>query len=461
MEHADVQPLASRVAGPVLVPGDEGYDDERTGANLAVRHQPDVIVGAVRAEDVQEAVRFAGRRGLPVAVQGTGHGYATAARGGLLVTTRRMTEVRVDAGRRTVSVGAGARFEQVIPAAARYGLAPLNGSAPHVGVVSYVLGGGVGLLARTYGYAADRVRALELVTADGALRRVTPDRDPDLYGAVVGGRDNFGVVTRLETDLVPVARLYGGGLFYDAGAAPGLLAAYARWAEGTPREMNSSIALIPMPGDPDVPGPLRGRHVYHVRIAYTGDAADGARLVAPLRKAGPVLLEALADMPYTHSGSIHDEPDVPVPFQRETAMLRAVDDAVARTVLEHAGPQAPVPCVVELRHVGDALAQAPRHPNSVARVHAPYLLSVVTLLYGISADDTRPVYDRLFAALEPVTCGAALNFLGHGPHAREERVRAAYAPAALRRLSRLKAAHDPSNTFRLNYNIPPSTPDAP
>ncbi|WP_436949360.1 FAD-binding oxidoreductase [Streptomyces sp. SudanB52_2052] len=456
MQHDDIKALASRVAGPVLLPGDQGFDEERTGANLALRHRPDLIVGATRAEDVQEAVRFAAGRGLPVAVQATGHGYAVAADGGLLVTTGRMTGVEVDADRRTVTVEAGARFEQVIPATAPHGLAPLNGSAPHVGVVSYVLGGGVGLLVRTYGYAADRVRSLEVVTADGTLREVTADSDPDLYWALVGGRDNFGIVTRLEMDLVPVSRVYGGGFFFDAEAAPDVLSAYVRWTSGLPREMNSSVALVPMPDDPGVPEPLRGRHVHHVRIAHTGSAEEGARLVAPLRDAGPVLIEDLRDMPYTESGCIHDEPPVPVPFQRETWMLREAGDDVLRVLLEHAGPQAPLPVVVELRHLGGALATPPERPNSVAHRDAGYLLSVVTLLSGITEEDTRPMYEQLREALRPVSCGAGLNFLGHGANAGEETIRRAYAPADLDRLAGLKAVHDPGNLFRLNYNIPPA-----
>ncbi|MFY1675583.1 FAD-binding oxidoreductase [Streptomyces sp. WMMC905] len=460
VKHTDIQALASRVEGLVLSPGDEAYDRERTGANLAVRHEPQVIVAAARAEDVREAVRFAARHGLPVAVQCTGHGYAGAAREGVLVTTGRMTGVEVDPARRTVTVEAGVRFEEVIAAAAPHGLAPLNGSAPHVGVVSYVLGGGVGLLARTFGYASDRVRALELVTAGGELRRVTADGEPGLYWAVVGGRDNFGIVTRLEMDLVPVRRVYGGGLYYDAEAAPGLLGAYVRWAEGTPRAMNSSVALIPMPDDPEVPEPMRGRHVYHVRVAHTGSAAEGERLVAPLREAGPVLLEALHDMPYAESSAIHDEPPGAVPFQRETALLGEAGDEVLSTLLEHAGPAAPLPAVVELRHLGGALAEPPERPNAVPRTDAPFLLSVVTLLFGATAEETRPMYEKLFGALAPVSRGTSLNFLGFGANAGEDRVRAAYAPADLERLARLKAVHDPGNLFRLNYNIPPAAAGA-
>ncbi|MEV3870960.1 FAD-binding oxidoreductase [Streptomyces sp. NPDC049906] len=458
MNHADIQSLASRVAGPVLVPGDEGYDEERSGANLAVRHEPDAIVGAARAEDVREAVALAARHGLPVAVQCTGHGFAAASRGGLLVTTGRMREVEVDPERRTAWVAAGARFEDVIPVAAAHGLAPLNGSAPHVGVVSYVLGGGVGLLVRTHGYAADRVRTLELVTADGRARTVTPESDPDLFWAVVGGRDNFGIVTRLEMDLIPLSRVYGGGFFYDVEAAPDLLGTYVRWADAMPREMNSTIASLPMPDDPKVPAPIRGRHVHHVCVAYTGDPAEGERLVAPLREAAPVLSESLRDMPYTECGTIHDEPRFPVPFQRETALLREVDQEVLRLLAEHTGPGAPLPCVVELRHLAGAGDAAGERRNSVGLRDAPYLLAVVAPLYGITAEDTRPMYEKLFADLAPYSSGAALNFLGFGTQAGPERVRAAYEPADLERLTRLKAVYDPQNVFRLNYNIPPAAP---
>ncbi|MFI2511465.1 FAD-binding oxidoreductase [Streptomyces sp. NPDC018972] len=289
MEREDFDFLAARCEGPVLSPGEEGDDEERTGCNLAVRHRPEVIVSAARAEDVAAAVTFAAARGPPVAVRNTRHGFSVPAEGGLLVTTRRMSRVRVDPHRRSAYVAAGVRFEQLIPEAARHGLAPLSGSAPHVGVVSCTLGGGLPLLARSHGWAADRVLAMDVVTADGEQRHVSPQTEPDLYGALLGGRDNFGIVTGMEFGLVPVVRLYGGGLFYDAEQAPGLLEAYAGWTTTVPDEMNSSVALIPFPDDPQVPEPMRGRRVWHVRIAFTGSAEDGTRLVEPLRRFGPRL----------------------------------------------------------------------------------------------------------------------------------------------------------------------------
>jgi hypothetical protein len=174
--------LADQVTGPVLAPRDEGYDEERAGWQTARQHRPDLVVGAAGPADVQAAVTYASGRGLPVAVQGTGHASAAVAgEGGVLITTARMSAVRVDADAGTAWVAAGTRWDQVIHKAAPAGLAPLSGSAPHVGAVSYTLGGGLALLSRSFGYAADHVRGLDVVTADGRLRHVTRDCEPDLF----------------------------------------------------------------------------------------------------------------------------------------------------------------------------------------------------------------------------------------------------------------------------------------
>lgn len=456
VERNAVKDLAARVEGPVLLPGQEGFDEERTGFNLAVRHRPDVIVGAARAEDVAAAVRFAAARALPVAVQNTGHGYSATAEGGLLISTRRMKEVSVDPRARTARVQAGARFEQVIERAAPHGLAPLNGSAPHVGVVSFTLGGGLPLLGRSHGWAADRVRAMDVVSADGVLRHVTPDGEPDLYWALLGGRDNFGIVTGMEFGLVAVSGLYGGGLFFDAEQSPGLLEAYRRWTAAVPVEMNSSVALIPFPDDPQVPAPMRGRHVYHVRIAFTGDPEEGERLVGPLRAIGQPLMEALREMPYHESASIHDDPPFPIPWAADNALLTTLDGKAVEVVLRHVGPAAPLPAIMELRHLGGALAEPPVHANAVGHRNAQFMLAVLNPLTGAGAQEAHAFLDRLFQDLAPWTAGRFLNFMGHGDHAAPERVRTAYRAPDHERLTALKAVHDPHNTFRANYNIPPA-----
>lgn len=158
-----------------------------------LRLRPELVVGATGAEDVRAAVGCAAGRGLPVSVQATGHGLPGATDGGVLITTRRTDAVRIDPGARSARVAAGVRWGQVVEAAAPHGLAPLNGSSPGVGAVSYTLGGGLGILAREFGRAADHVRSLDVVTADGALRQVTAASDPELYGGLLGG--GYGLVS--------------------------------------------------------------------------------------------------------------------------------------------------------------------------------------------------------------------------------------------------------------------------
>ncbi|MFC7585113.1 hypothetical protein ACFQYP_16255 [Nonomuraea antimicrobica] len=143
----------------------------------------------------------------------------------------------------------------MIEAVAPYGLAPLSGSFPGVGAVSYTLGGGVGLLARRYGFAADHVRRLDLVTPDARRHEVTAGSDPDLFWALRGGGGNFGVVTGMEIDLFPVARIYGGSLFFDLEQAPDLLDAWRRWTATVPEEMTSAVTALPYPDLPFLPEP--------------------------------------------------------------------------------------------------------------------------------------------------------------------------------------------------------------
>ena len=453
-----VQALARRVTGPVLTPRDEQYDVERAGSQTARSHRPAILVGATGAADVQQAVEFAGRHGLAVAVQGTGHALAAvAAEGGVLINTSRMTGVRVNAQARTAWVEAGVRWNQVIQEAAPAGLTPLAGSAPGVGAVSYTLGGGLGLLSRRYGYAADHVRSIDVVTADGRLRQVTATSNPDLFWALRGGRDNFGVVTGIEIDLMPVPTLYGGGLFFDFASAREVFATYVRWSAGMPDEMTSSVAVIAFPDASVLPPPLRGRHVVHVRVAYSADdLSAGKELVAPLRALNP-FNDTVRELPCTEVGTIHNDPPVPGAFESVTALLGELDADAVGAVLDLVGPHAPVPHVVELRHLGGRLARPADVANAVGNRDAQYLLNVVSRLERADITDIRPAHARLLEAIAPwSTGGRALTFLNGERDTRH--VRSAYDPEDWRRLTEIKAVYDPRNIFRLNHNIPPAAP---
>ena len=193
----DAAPLVATVAGSVLLPGDTGYDDERAVWNLNHELVPAVIVVPESAADVQAAVTFAAGQHRPVLVKTTGHQIVGQAHGAVVIATQRMNDVAIDAVGRTARVGAGAIWSAVVEKAAKAGLAPLNGSNPTVGVAGYTLGGGLSpTLGRSHGYAADHVRSLDVVTADGELRHVDAESEPELFWALRGGKGNFGVGRR-------------------------------------------------------------------------------------------------------------------------------------------------------------------------------------------------------------------------------------------------------------------------
>jgi FAD/FMN-containing dehydrogenase len=436
----------SAFSGPVFRPGDAGYDTERAGFNRAVEHHPELIVGATDAADVESAIRLAAAEGLAVGIQATGHGVSVPADGALLITTHRMDGIVVDPRTRMATVQAGVPAGQAIAAAAAHGLAPLNGSNMFVSLVGYTLGGGLALLGRRYGFAADRVRALDVVGADGRLLRASEDSHPDLFWALRGGKGNFGVVVSMEAELVPLRRLYGGGLYFGGDAAAEVLHAWVDWTRTVPEDMSSSVMLARGPD---------GRYVVQVRIAYVGASAEGERLIAPLRALGPALDDTVREIPYAEVGSIHHEPDEPVSAFDKSLLLRELDPRAVDTLLSLAGPDADVSYIAELRHAGGAFARPPERRSAVGGRDAAYTMFSASIIEPGRLEDIRREHAALHRAMAPwSTGGAVLNFMGVDDVA-VDRVRTAFTPEDFARLQHVKAAYDPDNLFRITHNIPP------
>ena len=331
----------------VLGPGHPDYETRRWGFNTVLEHHPALIVEARCAADVVAGVRLATAEGRAVAVMATGHGPSRPADDAVLIRTDCLADVAVNPEGRTARVGAGARWGDVIAAATPHGLAPLNGTSPHVGVTGYTLGGGIGLLSRRYGFAADHVSRLDVVTADGELRRVSAGDagDADLFWAMRGAGANFGVVTELEIELFPVAELLGGELCFGPGSAGDVAAAYVEWAADAPDTMASSLLLAVYPDDPAVPAGLRGRHITHVRVADSAEGhdaeghLDASARVDELRAVGPRVVDTVGVMPYAEVGSIHHEPvDEPVPAYDRNVLLSRLGASAAAVLVDHAGP---------------------------------------------------------------------------------------------------------------------------
>lgn len=458
LNAADMADLRERVPdGSVLEPGDDRYDDERSGFQTYELHRPRVLVAATTAADVVAAVTFADEHDLPIGVLGTGHQPSGGAHHGMIITTSGLVSVEVDAETRRACVGAGTRWEEVVQAASVHGLVPLSGSAPHVAAVPYVLGGGLSMLGRTFGWAADHVGSFEVVCGDGVLRHVSAQEHPDLFWALRGGGGNFGVVVSMDIDLFPIPTIYGGSLFFDTADLAPALRAWFEWTRTVPESMTSSAVIVPFPDSPDLPEFLRGRTVLQIRIADAAPEAGSAN-VAPLREAVPPILDTVAEIPSSQIGTISGDPTDPMPGYGTSSILGDPDiPAAVDGLIATAGPDATVPCAVEIRHLGAALARPPAVDNAVGHRDMPYVVGLNSPMTSGCPHEAevvalREAHAAIHSALAPwAISGHVLNFTG----VTDEDPLCAYSPEDRDRLCAVKRTWDPKNTFRINQNISP------
>ncbi|MDT0156905.1 FAD-binding oxidoreductase [Microbacterium sp. ARD32] len=453
MRKEQLDALRTEVSGPVLTPQDDGFAQECSGFDLALAHSPELVLGAASEADVRAGVRFAARFGLTVRVQATGHGIGIPAAGGMLITTTRMRGVRVDPVQRTAIVQAGCRWRDVIDAAASHGLAALNGSSTDVGVVGYTLGGGLSPLGRAFGFTSDLVRRLRLVDAAGEVHVIDAQHEPETFWALRGGKCEIGVVTELEFELLDLPGFYGGGLFFAGEHIADVLEAFRTWSAGLPDESCASVAILRLPPLPDVPEPLRGVPVAHLRFIHVGDPVRGAELVAPMRACAPLLIDAVGAMPYRDIAAVHRDPEQPMPVWDAGTLLTAFPAEAAEAMLEAAGSGRPSPLtIVELRQLGGALARPV--DSAVGGRDAAFAVTVIGVCPPGAGDAVEAAGLLLLDALAPWSSGGAnINF--QGARTAADAIRRAWPAATVTRLLRVKQQWDPDRRFRFGHSLEP------
>ena len=443
---ADLSDLASRLTGRVLLAGTDEYAAAATPWNVAVAPTFVAAVEVATPAEVATVVQYAAHAGLGVAVQATGHGAYAIDRPALLVLTHRLDEVTIDPEARTARVGAGVRWAAVIEAAAAHGLAGLAGSSPGVGVVGYVTGGGFGPVSRTFGWASDHVTAFDVVTGDGEMRRATPTENPDLFWGLRGGKGALGIVTAVEMDLVPLTEMYAGCLYFDGADVPTVLRAWAEWSPALPVEGNTSVAIMRMPDLPELPPPLAGRTTIAVRYAWVGDPADGERAASPIAGVAPVIMGQLGVMPYAAIGSIHADPQDPMPSYEGAGLLHGLPPEAVETLLELAGPDADCPqVIVELRLLGGAFDSEPRDPSAMGRRSGAFNLSTIGLGVPPVVDQVEAHSQALQTAMQPwSTNGVLPNYV---PTADPHELARRYDESTFSRLGSVSERYDPQGVL--------------
>jgi FAD/FMN-containing dehydrogenase len=452
--QAALRDLARGLQGQVLVPGSAAFEDGRRVWNAMVDRTPAVIVRCSGTPDVVTAIAFAREHNLLVSVRGGGHnvvGHAVCD-GGLVVDLSPIAELSVDPAARTADAGAGLTWGPFDRGTQAHGLATTGGLISTTGIAGLTLGGGLGWLMRRFGLACDNLLSAEVVTADGRILTASAAENPELFWCLRGGGGNFGVVTRFTYRLHPVGPVLAGMVLYPFAAARAVLRRYRDAQAALPDEATVHAALLSLPG---------AERAVALLACWSGDLAEGERILAPLRALGAPLADTIRRAAYTDWQSSLDVDNPPgLRNYWKSALLGALDDTAIDTLVEGFGAPPSVRSNVLIEGLGGAFGRVPEEATAFGRRDAAFDLLIAAVWEDRTEDARQIGWARdLFAAMAPYTGAQAyVNYLGP-----EEggRVRGAYGEATYARLVALKDRYDPGNLFRLNQNIPPSRWSAP
>jgi hypothetical protein len=449
--------LPASLRGSVLAPDDPDYEAGRAVWNARIDVRPALIARPASPAEVIDALRFGRDEGLPIAVRGGGHsvaGHGTVD-GGLVIDLARLDRIDVDPAARVARVGGGVRWGALDRALHEHGLATVGGQISTTGVGGLTLGGGVGWLMGAFGLVVDNLRSVQLIDAEGRRRVVSADEDPELFWALRGGGGNFGIATEFELDLHPVTTVLAGTLLHPYDRAAEVIRRFRDVSATAPDELTLMVLLLQAPRQPFIPEEHRGRPIALFAICWLGDPSRGAEVLRPITTYGPALVDSVRVMPYPELQAMFDHGSRPgFGNAWRSPFLRSLDDAAIETIVEHGARMPTDGSQVLLTNMGGAVARVPATGTAFPQRAAPFYLEVIGKWEaGADGGPATAWADAFDEAITPWSTGYTyVNFLDEEAG---RPVGAAYDPATLARLGRVKAIHDPANVFRVNHNVPP------
>ncbi|MGH3013201.1 MAG: FAD-binding oxidoreductase [Gaiellaceae bacterium] len=452
-----LEELDSRVDCPLLRAGDAGWDDAVLVWNGMVAKVPKLVVQPTSAADVAAALGFARGHGLSLSVKGGGHNMAgtSLTEGGLTFDMSRMSDVAVEPEARLVHVGPGCLLQDVDRATQAHGLAtPLGSFSSDVGVAGLTLGGGLGYLTRRFGWTADNLEEVDIVTVDGLIRTASRDENADLFWALRGGGGNFGVVTRFTFRLHEVGPTVTGGLIvWSAERADDVLATYRDLTESASRELTAAVTVRLAPPVPFLPEEWHGRPIIGLLVCQSG--ADAEADLASVRAPGDPIADLITQKPYADQQSMLDgmEPKGRRYYWKTEYLARLSSQFL--TTFRDSALTVPSPLSESIIiHLAGALNEQADDDGAVGNRDARYMTAFAGQWSADTADDEHVAWVREgWQSVQPFSTGGNyLNFQTADEH--EERVWATYG-ANFDRLVEVKEKYDPENVLRSNRNIRP------
>lgn len=443
-------------AGQIITPADSNYDTARKVWNADIDRRPALVARCTTSADVTLAVRSAAEHSVPIAVRGGGHSVAGhgVCDDGLMVDLSAMREVTVNGARDTAYVGGGAIWRDFDQACRSHDVATTGGIVSETGVGGLVLGGGIGHLMRRYGLSADNLKTVDIVTADGQLRTVSDESDPELLWGLRGGGGNFGAVVRLGLQLHNIGpTVLGGMVLFSFSDAAQVLRGYRDIIDNAPDALGTIANLRMCPSLPAIPEALHGTLAVAVTMCWTGSADEGRRYAQRIADLGKPIANTIADRPYAELQSFGDT-TAPAGnyYYWRSINFDSLSDSVIDTLVEHAGRITTPLTAVPIYHLGGAVGRVPADATAYGARTAGHN---VNMFAGWSAPGDREAHVQwardFSAAMQPYATGNYVNFLSDET---PSEIREAYGER-WNRLVALKRRTDPDNLFRHNFNIDP------
>jgi FAD/FMN-containing dehydrogenase len=450
LNRATVADLRDSLRGPLLFRGETGYDEARKVWNASIDRRPALIARCIGATDISRALQFASAHRLLVAVRGGGHSTsgASVCEGGLMLDLSLMQSVRVDPKRATARVEPGVLLGAVDRETLAFGLVTTTGMVSHTGAAGLTLGGGCGRLARRFGLTVDNLTAVDIVSPDGVLRAASATENSDLHWAVRGGSGNFGVVTSFEYRLHPFEpRVFGGTIQFAYEDARDVLRFFADFVSDVP----DSLWVTANVGDTE----SKNRDLT-IDICFSGDAAAGEKLIAPLRRFRKPLRDEIGLVDYR---KLQTSSDVEgrhglLRYQTSGYLLRLGNDVIDAVLAQFEDPDAIPFRALIMSWGGGQIARVPRDATAYWHRDVRWNVNVASSWTDPAENDSRKQRVRnAWTALEPLTHGFYANSItGRGADA----MRGTYG-ANYDRLARIKRIYDPNNQLRMNANVLPAS----
>ncbi|CUR55940.1 Oxidoreductase, FAD-dependent [metagenome] len=448
--------LREQIRAAVITEDDPDYDDARAVWNGMFDRRPLAVVRAEQVADVVAAVNFARDAGLELSVRGGGHsapGFGTND-GGMVIDLSLMRHVHVDPGARTARAGGGATWGDFNYATHAYGMATTGGIVSTTGVAGLTLGGGIGYLTRGYGLTIDNLRSVDVVTADGQIRRASADENADLFWALRGGSGNFGVATSLELELHPVKDVWVGLFFYELEHAGALLRFFREWIKDASEHYGAFPAFQMAPPLPFLPEDRHGDTFCVAVVQWTGPPEEGEAAMAPFRDLAPRVGEMVSSMPYPWlNGAFDGLFPRGVRSYWKGNYVTELTDAAIEAHLAH-GPLVPSPsATMHLYPINGAAGRVGADETAFAYRHATFATVIVSAWDDPELDAERIGWVRGYSdATAPHSePGGYVNFMAEDD---QGRVAETYG-GNYQRLVEVKRRYDPDNLFHHNQNIKP------